>query len=287
MLFCNSKTPPSIKKSDLKHCKNYSLYSKNEFQCDNYFMNYIEHFFLLCALIAVAYYGVNLYRCQNELRQQALNLQTLKSDAQNTQRDLTEKNFTLEQDANESHSELAKKFAELEGLKSRFNQAEEHYREQIRQLEIINSDEARKTKQQKTNDEATLNKLIDDMDSLKVLLMTFERWNVELSSLLEHNKMMQSQNDAFSTIVKQTIILALNASIEAARAGEHGRGFAVVADEVRSLAVQSEGLNNEYKSHLSKNEVITLSTFQDIQASSQMILTAINNVATTLNKLRP
>lgn len=250
-------------------------------------MNYIEHFLLFGALVGVAYYAVNFYRSQNELHQQTLSLQTINSDLQKTQRSHSENIYALEQAANLTHSELSKKIAEVEGLQVKLNQTEDHFRHQVEQLEATNRDEVRRSKQQKSNDEATLNKLIDDMDSLKALLLTFERWNVELSTLLEHNKMMQSQNDAFSTIVKQTIILALNASIEAARAGEHGRGFAVVADEVRSLAVQSEGLNNEYKSHLSKNEVIAVSTFQDIQASSQMILTAINNVATNLNKLKP
>lgn len=130
-----------------------------------------------------------------------------------------------------------------------------------------------------------IGELANEMERLRDLLLTFERWNSELTALIDHNKMMQAQNEDFSTIVKQTIILALNASIEAARAGEYGRGFAVVADEVRSLAVKSEDLNNEYKSHLSKNEVITISTFQDIQASSQLILTAINNFANRLNQV--
>lgn len=239
------------------------------------------------ALIAAAYYAANLYRTQNELKQSTLSLQTLNNEFQNAQRASSERIYALEQAASAANTELSNHLASLESLQSRLSGEEDHFRQKIQQLESVNNEELRKARQQKSSDEATLNKLIDDMDSLKALLLTFERWNVELSSLLEHNKMMQSQNDAFSTIVKQTIILALNASIEAARAGEHGRGFAVVADEVRSLAVKSEGLNNEYKSHLSKNEVIALSTFQDIQASSQMILTAINNVATNLNKLKP
>ena len=134
--------------------------------------------------------------------------------------------------------------------------------------------------------EANIEKLKLDMHSLKELLQAFERWNKELSDLLEHNKMMQAQNQAFSTIVKQTIILALNASIEAARAGEHGRGFAVVADEVRALAVKSEDLNNEYKQYLSRNEIITVSTFQDIQASCQFILTSINNFSSHLERFK-
>lgn len=147
-------------------------------------------------------------------------------------------------------------------------------------------DEIDNYKAQQNNNSVILQGLVKEMVRLKDLLLTFERWNLELNSLIEHNKMMQAQNEDFSTIVKQTIILALNASIEAARAGEYGRGFSVVADEVRSLAVKSEDLNNEYKSHLSKNEVITISTFQDIQASSQLILTAINNFSSRLNQIQ-
>ena len=147
-------------------------------------------------------------------------------------------------------------------------------------------DEINNYKAQQDNNNVILQDLVKEMVRLKDLLLTFERWNLELNSLIEHNKMMQAQNEDFSTIVKQTIILALNASIEAARAGEYGRGFSVVADEVRSLAVKYEDLNNEYKSHLSKNEVITISTFQDIQASSQLILTAINNFSSRLNQIQ-
>lgn len=176
---------------------------------------------------------------------------------------------------NQKNSDLEVRLSEIN---DRFSHAEQEL--------SLARDEIESYKAQQNNNSVILQGLVKEMIRLKDLLLTFERWNLELNSLIEHNKMMQAQNEDFSTIVKQTIILALNASIEAARAGEYGRGFSVVADEVRSLAVKSEDLNNEYKSHLSKNEVITISTFQDIQASSQLILTAINNFSSRLNQIQ-
>ncbi|MDZ7922898.1 MAG: methyl-accepting chemotaxis protein [Marinagarivorans sp.] len=187
--------------------------------------------------------------------------------------------FCHERDAalESSHRQHKEMDAEIYHLKQRLDDERSsltHHQDELRQWQM---------KSQGNGD--LLKGLIKEMTRLKDLLLTFERWNAELTTLIDHNKMMQAQNEGFSTIVKQTIILALNASIEAARAGEYGRGFSVVADEVRSLAVKSEDLNNEYKSHLSKNEVITISTFQDIQASSQLILTAINNISSRLNQI--
>jgi septal ring factor EnvC (AmiA/AmiB activator) len=174
---------------------------------------------------------------------------------------------------------------EVQALKEEVKQLSDQLGQQRTQFASLDEQHGGLLAQQNANHQF-ISALLKEMDRLKELLMTFERWNAELTALIDHNKMMQAQNEDFSTIVKQTIILALNASIEAARAGEFGRGFAVVADEVRSLAVKSEGLNNEYKAHLSKSEVITISTFQDIQASSQLILTAINNFSSRLHQLK-
>nr|WP_255375041.1 MULTISPECIES: methyl-accepting chemotaxis protein [unclassified Oleiphilus] len=93
---------------------------------------------------------------------------------------------------------------------------------------------------------------------------------------MEHNAEMHHQNQEFFNIVKQIVILALNAAIEAARAGEHGKGFAVVADEVRSLAMRSQELSESYKENLNKNDFLTTTTFQDIQAGGKMILTDVS-----------
>lgn len=132
---------------------------------------------------------------------------------------------------------------------------------------------------------ADLNVIESDLENLSELLMTFERWNDSLTSLMQHNKIMHDQNSEFYQIVKQIIILALNAAIEAARAGEHGRGFAVVADEVRNLAMRSEELSQSYGDNLGKNDFLTTSTFQDIQACSKMVLTEVFNTKREVEKL--
>lgn len=117
--------------------------------------------------------------------------------------------------------------------------------------------------------------LADTIDKLLGLIKTFERWHADMGVLITHNREMHNKNDEFALIVKQVVIVALNASIEAARAGEHGRGFAVVANEVRSLANRAEILSSEYRSNLYENDLITTTTFQDLQAGGKMIVGAV------------
>ncbi len=81
-------------------------------------------------------------------------------------------------------------------------------------------------------------------------------------------------------------MLALNAAIEAARAGEHGRGFAVVADGVRALALNSAEVARQYQQNLDKNDLITTTTFQDMQASGNLIRTAVFGLRTTADKIQ-
>jgi len=107
------------------------------------------------------------------------------------------------------------------------------------------------------------------------LIKTFERWHAELNLLIAHNREMHAKNDEFASIVKQVIIVALNASIVAARAGEHGRAFAVVASEVRELATRAEKLSKDYRDNLYKNDLLTTTTFQDLQAGGKMIIGAV------------
>jgi len=107
------------------------------------------------------------------------------------------------------------------------------------------------------------------------LMRTFERWHDDMNVLITHNREMHRKNDEFALIVNQVIIVALNASIEAARAGAHGRGFAVVASEVRDLAQRAEKLSKSYRANLYQNDLITTTTFQDLQAGGKMIIGAV------------
>lgn len=114
-----------------------------------------------------------------------------------------------------------------------------------------------------------------EIQQLLGLVKTFERWHAELNLLIGHNREMHAKNDEFASIVKQVIIVALNASIVAARAGEHGRSFAVVAAEVRELATRAEKLSKDYRDNLYKNDLLTTTTFQDLQAGGKMIIGAV------------
>jgi hypothetical protein len=124
-----------------------------------------------------------------------------------------------------------------------------------------------------------------DVSNLMNILSTLHRWDDEMTLLMQQNKYMLDQNNEFSIIVKKTVVLALNAAIEAARAGEAGHGFAVVADEVRSLATRAEYFSANYRESLHKSDLVTTSTFQDVQASGKMIFAAVHAIDSALNRL--
>ncbi|WP_394778366.1 methyl-accepting chemotaxis protein [Undibacterium sp.] len=115
----------------------------------------------------------------------------------------------------------------------------------------------------------------DTIHKLLGLVKTFERWHEDMNVVITHNRSMHSKNDEFALIVNQMIIVALNASIEAARVGAQGRGFAVVATEIRALAQRAEQLSKDYRSNLYQNDLITTTTFQDLQAGGKMIIGAV------------
>ena len=175
--------------------------------------------------------------------------------------------------------------SQLELLKNQVNEANKDKEQvvsesaqQISQLrqQFISANQATGT---------SLDNLKEHLYALNQLLATFERWHESLDELVAHNKDMHKQNDKFFNVVKQIVILALNAAIEAARAGEYGRGFAVVADEVRSLAMRSQDLSEHHRDNISKNDLLTTTTFQDIQASGKMILTEVSSAISQVEVL--
>jgi methyl-accepting chemotaxis protein len=115
----------------------------------------------------------------------------------------------------------------------------------------------------------------EEISTLHGLAKTFERWHYDMNILIAHNREMHTKNDEFSTLVRQVVIVTLNASIEAARAGELGRGFAVVADEMRTLATRAASLSKDYRDNLYANDLITTTTFQDLQAGGKMIMGSV------------
>ncbi len=128
--------------------------------------------------------------------------------------------------------------------------------------------------------------LASEILTLLDLVKTFERWHADMNELIIHNRAMHDKNDEFASIVKYMIIVTLNASIEAARAGASGRGFAVVADEMRNLAARAESLSEGYRNSLHQNDLITTTTFQDLQAGGKMIIGSLTGLNLINNKIK-
>lgn len=195
---------------------------------------------------------------------------------------LAEANQHAEKNLQELNSDFQDQIGLLRKEKDQLEQTQgEIHASHAMQIETLE----RKVAQQNASVEEVKQQLKKDIGDLLQLLSTINRWDDQMATLMQHNGHMRKKNQEFSGIVKQIIILALNASIEAARAGEAGRGFAVVADEVKTLATRSGGLSDNYKDNLHKNDLITTATFQDIQASGKMILTAIHSLDAKLEKL--
>ncbi len=181
----------------------------------------------------------------------------------------------LQQEKNHLEQQCAETQAQL--------QAQQHVEEQSKERYILLEKEIEKEHQYLIDQFSYLNIEVEQLLNLEV---TFKRWHEEMTILMQHNAHMRKQNQDFAKIVSQVVVLSLNAAIEAARAGEHGRGFAIVANEVRALADRSENLSKDYKDSLSKNDMITTTTFQDIQATGRMIMTVISGLNSNIDNVK-
>ena len=171
---------------------------------------------------------------------------------------------------------------QIEALEQRLHEAQRQW--EARQQALIGEQQLLLTHSQTQASEAQTQiasqcgSLDRSITELRNVGKTYERWHASMDFLLGHNRAMHNKNDEFASIVRQLVIVALNASIEAARAGTMGRGFAVVADEMRSLSVRAEKLAQDFRSSLYENDLITTTTFQDMQAGGKMIVGAVTGL---------
>jgi methyl-accepting chemotaxis protein len=126
----------------------------------------------------------------------------------------------------------------------------------------------------------------DEVAAFKDLALAFERWHQDMISMTEQNRRMRSKGEDLASIVKELIMLSLNAAIEAARAGQSARGFVVVAAEVRRLALAAQSLSVDLGKDLHKNDMLTTAVFQDIQAGGKLMMAAISGVEAGIRQVR-
>jgi len=170
----------------------------------------------------------------------------------------------------------------VEGFEQTLEQERSSAQREAGQLQTTHAREVQDTRSHQAEGTgravASCHSLEEGVATLLGLVKTFERWHADMNALIKHNRAMHDMNDDFATIVRQMVIVTLNASIEAARAGEQGRGFAVVASEMRSLAARAEKLSTSYRNSLYENDLITTTTFQDLQAGGKMIVGSVTGL---------
>jgi hypothetical protein len=129
-------------------------------------------------------------------------------------------------------------------------------------------------------------KVLEEAARLRTIALTFERWHQDMIGLMRQNSEMHSKGEDLVLIVRQLIMLAINAAIEAARAGESASGFVVVAAEIRALALRAQALSGDMSKNLHKNDLLTTATFQDVQAGGKMMMAAVSQLDSMVAQLR-
>ena len=128
--------------------------------------------------------------------------------------------------------------------------------------------------------------LADEVAELKDLAEAFERWHQDMIDLTTSNRALHTKGEDLMMVARSLIMVSLNAAIEAARAGEAARGFVVVAAEVRSLALKAQELAGDLRAGLHKSNLLTATTFQDIQAGGKLMMAAVSGLGSSVNRLR-
>lgn len=128
--------------------------------------------------------------------------------------------------------------------------------------------------------------LSQDIAHLKTLVVAFERWHDDMIYLTARTREMNSKGEDLATIARHMTMVSINAAIEAASAGEAARGFVVVAAEVKDQAKNMTVLSGDMSKALHKSELMTTTTFQDIQAGGKMMMAAISGLELKVRQLR-
>ena len=196
----------------------------------------------------------------------------------------------VQEQLQQQENELANMMAQLQAVEQQLEDAANDSSSQLQHLQVeheqVQQDISTLAEQTRTHAVGGCDNMAEEVAALLGLVKTFERWHDDMNTLIRHNREMHAMNSDFATIVRQMVIVTLNASIEAARAGEQGRGFAVVASEMRNLATRAEKLSSDYRHRLYENDLITTSTFQGMQAGSKMIMGSVTGLDLITKKTR-
>lgn len=235
----------------------------------------------LGAVLVRLHAGSRQRECQHRLGEQEKRIGELSGRISVEEADARLENMRSEVDR--LRSEMARQVtAHLDALAEAERKAGDQLDERLTQARNEHAAQLAQMRAALTSEHGSLK---NDMESLMGLVRMVDRWHDEMQLILANNRELKEQNEKFASIVKSVVMLALNASIEAARAGEAGRGFSVVADGVRDLAHTSTNLAKDYKRNLDKNDLVTTTTFQDLQASGNLIRTAVFGLSATADRM--